>query len=104
MKKNLNQPIVNLEDKPIVDPEREGSPSLTLAHVCMNALLSRKPNETISGEEQVRRMGFALRIKAAEKDNVLIDLTSEEVVLLKTQIVIIYNTLITARCLVMLEE
>lgn len=104
MKKNLNQPILNLDDKPVVNTEIEGQPPLTLAYVCENALLSRRRDDNLSGEEQVKRMGLALRIKAAEKDGVEIDLTSEEVVLLKNQIVLTYNTLITGRSLVMLEE
>jgi hypothetical protein len=89
--KNLNIEIMDLDERPIMDAGKV----ITLKSVCTSALLFQDPSSPpISGDQKFLRWELAKRIHG-EKDHV--DLSAEEVSLLKEAVNRIYAPLIYGR-------
>lgn len=88
MKVNLNQEIKNLEGETIVAQDKT---PLTLKFVITNSLLITHPQEKdLDGNTKMKRYNLAHKIHKANE----IDLSSEEIVEIKTMIGKVYNTLV----------
>ncbi len=98
MKRDFQQPIVNLEGKPLKD--EDGKP-VTLCSVALNALLASIPNDIVTGEAKAKRYALALKINDHPGD---VNVTAEELTLLKEQIGKIYAPLVVGRAYDLLEE
>ena len=80
-------------------PEKAGEDkSFTLATASINAVMN--PEEKLSGEDSVKRLDLATAIYAATKP---LELTSEQVSLIKAQIAKVYGPLIVGQAWKMLE-
>ena len=97
---DVTTPIVDLDGKPItMDGKPDGVP-LTLRTVAENALLATYQDEhELSGDKKVERMVLAQQIHAASK----IDLTAENVTLLKQLIGKAYGPLIVGRAIAIVD-
>lgn len=104
MNVNLNQSILDLDDKPVPANDKTKEP-LSLGEVCVVALLAQGTDETLSGEAKSRHLGMALLLKSSMKSDPLgtVDLSAEEIVLLKNRIAKFYTTLVSGRAWMMLE-
>ena len=105
MKIDFNQLITDLDGQPI----KENGKDITLGMMACNAIMFPvQPPESITGDETVKRMGMALRIKAGQKDNLLIEMDAEDVVLVNSQIVKMTNQglhpLVCARVLMAMKN
>lgn len=96
MKINFKQKIKNFDDTDAVD---ESGKQVTLDVVCINALMSNNPEERVSGDEKLKRYDLALKIKNSNELN----LSSEDITLLKKLIGNVYSTLIVGQSYKMLE-
>lgn len=77
---------------------------ITLKRICVNALLSEAKEEKniiITGEEKVKRYELAKKIQEAETK---VDLKTEEIVLIKKMIGLVYPPLIVGQCFQLLEN
>lgn len=101
MKRNLNQVLVTLAGKPIPVSAEPGSELLTLRTVSVNALLSSFDEErALPGAAKLERYQLATRINAADGD---IELSAEEVALLKQLIGKAYTVLVVGQAYLALE-
>lgn len=98
MKRDFNQPIVNFEGQQMKD--ETGKPVI-LCLVALNALLTPIPNETITGSEKAKRYALALKINERPGE---VNVTAEELALLKEQIGKVYPPLVVGRAYDLLEE
>lgn len=79
---------------PIRDFDGNESADATVAKACINALIAVYPDEdNLSGEDKVRRAFLAQRIHINPK----IDLTAEEVVLVKSLVSKAFSPLVVLR-------
>lgn len=99
MKIDFTSPILDLEGKPM----KQGEKDVTLEEIGVTALLANHPDEKLEGSAKIERFGLALRIKAAVKDKVVMDLSAEEIVMLKSLISKAYSILVTGRAWNLLE-
>lgn len=89
-------PLYDMDNKPINEaPDKP----LLLDKVCVNALLSDTPDEKISGEAKLVRFKLAKRIYGASE----IDITAEEIVLIKDRVGKQYLALIVGQVFELLE-
>ena len=96
---DFTQPITTLDGKPFKDPSGQVS-DITLAVIAENALLQAYSDETnLSGEDKIKRYALARKIE----DNKKVDLSAEEIALLKKLIAKSYNPLITGQSWHMLD-
>jgi len=96
---DFTQPITTLDGKPFKDPSGQVS-DITLAVIAENALLQAYSDETnLSGEDKIKRYTLARKIE----DNKKVDLSAEEIALLKKLIAKSYNPLITGQSWHMLD-
>lgn len=96
MKINFDQVLKELDGKSIVDNNQK---ELTLKSVACNALSFSFNDEQISGEDKAKRGLLAMRLYA----NPDIDLTIEEVALIKKLIGKAYGPIVVAQAWGMLE-
>lgn len=97
MKVDFGKVLTTLNGEPIKD-EKEGD--VTLGLVSVNALLGGKPQETASGQEKLKRFKLAEKISGTKGE---VDVTAEDVSLLKDLIGTGFGTIIVGRALAMLE-
>ena len=96
---DFTQPITTLDGHPFKDPSGQVS-DITLAVIAENALLQAYSDETnLSGEDKIKRYTLARKIE----DNKKVDLSAEEIALLKKLIAKSYNPLITGQSWHMLD-
>lgn len=106
MRRNFDQPILDLWGKEIKPMDRNGKyietePSLTLATVACNALLAVLEDErTLTGKEKAERLQIALKINSRPKE---VDLTVEQLAKVKELIGKACTTLICGRAFELLE-
>lgn len=107
MRRNFEQPIHDLWDKPIrpQDPKTgaylEDKPPLTLTTVVLNALLNSFEDEkALTGKEKADRMQLALKINKRPAE---VDLTAEQLAKIKELVGKMYGPLIVGRAYEMLE-
>jgi hypothetical protein len=95
---NFNQKILTLDGKVV----HEGDRKLTLLLISQNALLNvSKDDEHITSGEKVDRYALALKITMTKESE--IDVTAENIVLLKKVIGKLYVPLIVGQVFLMLE-
>ena len=100
MVKNLNKTFKNVDGTEIVDPQTKDV--IKLSVICINALLTpREDDNKLSGVDKVKRWKLAQEIYSKPEE---IDLSAEDVTLLKDLIAKSYGTVVTAQAWEMLEE
>lgn len=77
MQVNLNKAILDIEGKPIRDGEEE----LNVRKCLVGSLLNSPDGQQIEGQEKQKRFALALRLQNQKDEN--INLTAEQIVLLK---------------------
>jgi len=91
MKLLKNTPIVDLKNNPIIDDLND---ILTIETICLNTLLAPlKGDENRDGAFKANMFKIATKISSSEE----VDLTAEEVSLLKSRIGLAYPALIVGR-------
>lgn len=99
VRRNFDQPILNLNDEPITSPEGNKS---TLAIVAINALLATFEDERgLLGKDKVERMHLALAINRHPQE---VDLTTEQLAKIKELIGKAFPPLIVGRAYELLEQ
>lgn len=97
MKRNTTAAIKTLTGEPIKD----GQADLTLGAVATNALLMPYEDErNLSGDEKVKRFKLAQRIHDAAGE---VDISAEEITLLKSLIAKAYTALVVGQAYAILE-
>lgn len=101
MRRDLTQPILDLNDKEIPNPQREGV-SYQLLDVALSALLAAHEDErSLTGKEKADRFALALRINQRPD---AVSLTAEQLTLLKTLIGKGFTPLVVGRAYELLEQ
>lgn len=101
MKRNLNQALTDLNGKAIEEKAGDVTRPLTLATVCVNALLMPHEDErNLSGKDKVSRYELAKKINGAEGE---IDVKAEDITLLKNLLAKAYTPLIVGQAYAVLE-
>lgn len=96
---DFTQPITTLDGHPFKDPSGQVA-DVTLAVIAENALLQAYSDEAnLSGEDKIKRYALARRIA----DNPKLELSAEDIALLKKLIAKSYNPLITGQSWKMLD-
>jgi hypothetical protein len=93
----MGQILTDLDGKEI--PSLSGEPA-TLRGVSTEALIATFKSEEPSGEEKLKRWELALKVKKSEDP---VDLTSDEIVLIKKLIGKAYGPMISGQAWQMLE-
>lgn len=96
---NFKNEVIREKVKDKDEDEKETFEDLTLGKVCVGALMSFNPESRISGEEKVKRYDLALRIYKGG----IIDVTSEEIVLMKKRVGEGFAVIVVGQVLKMLE-
>ena len=97
MQVNFSKVLCDVEKKAIKDGETE----FTLRRACVNALVSEtQESQKDSGEDKVKRWKLANRIADAVEE---IEVTAEEIALIKKKLNDVYATLIVGQAYGMLE-
>lgn len=97
MKRNFSAAIKNLDGKPL----KEGDKEVTIGSIAVNALLTPYEDErNLSGDDKVKRFRLAQAIHGADDE---IEVTAEQVTLLKTLIAKAYTPLIVGQAYDLLE-
>lgn len=98
MRRNFAQPILDINDNEIKD---QAGNVMTLTIAAINALLATYDDEKqLSGKEKADRMQLALKINKKPKE---VDLTAEQLSLVKSLIAKAYGPLIVGRAWELLE-
>lgn len=97
MQRNFTAPIKNLDGKPLKEGDRE----VTIGSIAVNALLTPYEDErNLSGDDKVKRFRLAQSIHDADGE---IEVTVEQVALLKSLIAKAYSPLIVGQAWAILE-
>jgi len=103
MKINLLSKILNLKGEPILTKEDGKEVDLILKYVCTEALMNDIPkgqNQPLeSGREKMKRYKIAQKIE----DNDEVDLTVEEVKIIKDQVGQLYGTKVACPAIILLD-
>jgi hypothetical protein len=99
--------LTDLENQPVKEQIAGHGPDfkpqlveLTLGRACSHALLMPVADEgKISGADHVKRLALALKVHAAGE----LDITVEEIALLKDRVAKVYATLVVGRCWLLLD-
>lgn len=93
MKRNLTVNILDLSGAEVLEPDGAGGVRPIPARVvARNALLARRPNEDLKLEDQMTRYNLAKRIEATPDD---VELSAEEIALIKRLVAQNYAPLVT---------
>jgi hypothetical protein len=98
MKIDFNKKFTNFTGEVLKDSQ--SGRELSLADVCVEALMAMDQKEPIEGADKVKRYNLALSIHKGDKDS----LSAEEIVLLKELIGKYFATMIVGQALPMLES
>jgi len=103
MKIDLNVLLKDFNDTVLTFVKKQGEPAerFSLKQACVNALLANNDEVKVSGTEKFNRYELAKKIKDSKG---VVDLTVEELSLLKTLIGDSYTTLIAGQCWNLLEN
>ncbi len=99
MKINLDQVFTDLNGEVVKQKINGKEVPFALAHAAANALLTENPEKKLSGMDKVRNYDLAVRVYKGGN----VDLTPEEIVLIKSVISDCYAPLITGQAYKMLE-
>ena len=104
MKKDLNKKLLLFTGQPIMtdDNRLEDQEELTVRRVLIDALLGERNGEEIKGEEKLRRYKIACRCRDCEDG--IIDLTAEELTLIKSRVPMFWTTIVSGQVWEYLEE
>ncbi|MFA5406994.1 MAG: hypothetical protein WC307_06580 [Candidatus Nanoarchaeia archaeon] len=97
MEIDFNQTINDLDGKPIPNELHE---AVTLKSISRTALLNMAPDEKLKPEDKVKRYDLAMKIYLGTK----VDLTIEEIAMLKPIIGNSFGPLVVGRAYSMLEK
>ena len=104
MKLKINQELKDAEGKSIIPAE--GRPKLLLKDVCITSILS--PIKDDDEKSKFSKYEIYKKLRDAKKDrdreSVLVDLTAEEIALLKKCIAFFQPQLIKGQCFEMIEK
>lgn len=95
MKVNFGAVLEDFEGKKIVDNERP----VTLGAISINSLFAMAKDDNTSGEEKLKRYDLGMRLKKGG----VVDVTAEEVTLLKNLIGKFYSVLVVGQAYKILE-
>lgn len=95
MKIDFSQKILDFKDEPVVDAGKD----LTLSSACMTALNIVKKEDTSTGDQKFKKYELSMRIK----DGGVVDISTEEIVLIKAIVGEIYVPLLVGRIFDLLE-
>lgn len=96
MKINFRTTLKDMDGKPIMETKDK---PLLLDKVCVEALLSETPNEQTTGESKLNRFNLAKRIHGSGE----IDVSTEEIVLIKDRVGKHYFPIVVGQVFVLLE-
>ena len=105
MKYKMNAPLLDIngdiikEALPMIEGEEQKYAPITLGSLCVNAMLSNDPKEVIIGTVKANRWNLAMKIHG----QVDVELTAEEVTLIKDLIGKTHSTLVVGRVYDFLE-
>lgn len=101
MKRNLNIVLKTLDGEPLKEDNNGTVRDVLLSRLAVNALLVNYPDEqSLSGEEKVKRFKLAQQINDADGD---VEITAEQVALLKSLIAKGYTPLVVGQAYEILE-
>lgn len=116
MRINFNAPLLNMDGTPAIDEtkDKDGavikSEPILLGGICINALGNElsdpqtgRPVKPIDGKEKLRRFIFGAKIHDAQKGDGVLNVPSEDVMLLKTLIADIYAVFVSGQAWQLLE-
>ena len=109
MKTKFNTKLAEFNGKPLYDGEEDKTDGakrakrkvMTTGRAAVNALLAAVRGEVISGEEKLNRYELAKSIYEAKGSE--IEVTAEQIVLIKKCINMVYGPLVYGQCCHMLE-
>jgi hypothetical protein len=109
MKIKFHEHLMGFNNKPLVDEQldEEGKvirKPLELSAACINPLLASKGEDTLPGEKKLQRFNLACRIHNAASRQEELDVSVEEVALLKELIGKAYPPMITGPAWILLER
>lgn len=96
MKKNFDFPLLDMKDRPVIDPD---GVTITAESLVVNALLADFPEEKASGPEKARRFKLAVKISSGGE----VDLKAEDVADIKKVVGQAYAPLAVGRLYDMLD-
>lgn len=101
MKRNLNVVLKTIDGKSLREAHEAGERDVLLSRLAVNALLVNYPDEqSLSGEDKVKRFKLAQLINDADGD---VEVTAEQVSLLKSLIAKAYTPLVVGQSYEILE-
>ena len=101
MKRNLNVILKTLDGKALREAHESGERDVLLSRLAVNALLMTYEDErSLSGEDKVKRFKLAQQINDADGD---VEVTAEQVSLLKSLIAKAYTPLVVGQSYEILE-
>lgn len=101
MKRNLNVVLKTLDGQPLKEDHNGAVRDVQLSRLAVNALLVNYPDEqSLSGEDKVKRFKLAKQINDADGD---VEVTAEQVALLKSLIAKGYTPLVVGQAYEILE-
>ena len=101
MKRNLNVVLKTLDGQPLKEEHNGTARDVLLSRLAVNALLANYEDEkNLSGDDKVKRFKLAQQINDADGE---VEVTAEQVSLLKTLIAKGYSPLVVGRAYDILE-
>ena len=98
MLRNFCQDLLDLDGEPLKDP---AGVTVTLQNASVNALLANDQNENPDGVEKAKRFALAMKIHNVKEP---VDVTAEEIALVKKLIGKVYTALVVGRAYELLEQ
>lgn len=97
MLKDFNVILKDMKGNDLTEPDEA---PITLKAVAVNSLLAALPNDSPSGEEKVKRFLLATKIQSGESG---VEVTPEDIVLIKRMVGQAMATLIVGQVFVLLD-
>lgn len=97
MKIDVNRELKELDGTVLENEKKE---LLTVKKVIVNALLANMPNETVSGEDKLKRFELSQRVHKADG---LVDIKAEEATMIKDLVGKVFATLVVGQFFQIIE-
>lgn len=97
MRRDFSPSLINLDGSPAKDDKEK---AITFASTSLTALLSVNPESRVTAEEKARRYTVAMKIN---RDPSKVDLTAEEIILVKKAVGEFHGPLVVGQTYEMLE-
>ena len=98
MLRDFAQNLLDLDNEPMKDP---AGVTVTLQNATVNALMASDPNDNPDGVEKAKRFTLAMKIHGTKEP---VDVTAEEIALIKKLIGKVYTALVVGRAYELLEQ